>query len=239
MLFSLIFTFLILVFDVQAKSKERSLTTQLLEDYCVSGRPVKDDGTTVDVKFGVTLQYIEDVDIAKQSLTGYYWLNLKWTDEYLSWDNTDGQVLKDIRLRAEDIWLPDIEIYNMLKREDLRTRDTVVVTSDGSVTWIPSYRITSLCTMDTTSYPFDEQTCELKFGSWVYDGLKMNLTLTDDSMDLGTYVSNSDWELVSAAGKRNTVVYECCPEPYLDIGFDIKLRRRTPSGGLSTPSPSL
>ena len=26
---------------------------------------------------------------------------------------------------------------------------------------------------------------------------------------------------------RNEVVYECCPEPYLDITFSIKIRRRT------------
>ena len=26
---------------------------------------------------------------------------------------------------------------------------------------------------------------------------------------------------------RNEVVYECCPEPYLDITFVIKIRRRT------------
>ena len=27
--------------------------------------------------------------------------------------------------------------------------------------------------------------------------------------------------------KRNEVIYECCPEPYLDITFTIKIRRRT------------
>ena len=26
---------------------------------------------------------------------------------------------------------------------------------------------------------------------------------------------------------RNEVIYECCPEPYLDITFIIKIRRRT------------
>ena len=28
-------------------------------------------------------------------------------------------------------------------------------------------------------------------------------------------------------GKRNSIVYECCPEPYVDITFTIKMRRRT------------
>ena len=28
-------------------------------------------------------------------------------------------------------------------------------------------------------------------------------------------------------GKRNNIVYECCPEPYVDITFTINMRRRT------------
>lgn len=28
-------------------------------------------------------------------------------------------------------------------------------------------------------------------------------------------------------GKRNEVYYDCCPEPYLDVTFVIKIRRRT------------
>jgi nicotinic acetylcholine receptor len=27
--------------------------------------------------------------------------------------------------------------------------------------------------------------------------------------------------------KRNEVIYECCPEPYLDITYTIRMRRRT------------
>lgn len=28
-------------------------------------------------------------------------------------------------------------------------------------------------------------------------------------------------------GKKNTIVYQCCPEPYVDITFTIQIRRRT------------
>ena len=28
-------------------------------------------------------------------------------------------------------------------------------------------------------------------------------------------------------GKRNVVIYECCPEPYVDITFTLSIRRRT------------
>ena len=33
--------------------------------------------------------------------------------------------------------------------------------------------------------------------------------------------------LSEVPAKRNEVIYECCPEPYLDITYTIKMRRRT------------
>ena len=65
-------------------------------------------------------------------------------------------------------------------------------------------------------------------GSWTYDGLKMDLRLKqDDGMDISGFVTNKDWELVATTGRRNEVLYECCPEPYLDVTFTVSLRRRT------------
>ena len=37
----------------------------------------------------------------------------------------------------------------------------------------------------------------------------------------------NDVECSGVPAKRNEVIYECCPEPYLDITFIIKIRRRT------------
>ena len=129
----------------------------------------------MDVTLGVTLQSIENVDMSAGSITAYYWLTMEWTDEYLTWNSSWPRNSSDIRLRTEDIWLPDIELYNLNHKENLRDRDSVVVTSTGSVTWIPTYKITSSCKMDMTFYPNDEQTCDLKFGSWTYNGWKLNL----------------------------------------------------------------
>ncbi|XP_062142985.1 acetylcholine receptor subunit alpha-type acr-16 isoform X7 [Drosophila sulfurigaster albostrigata] len=32
---------------------------------------------------------------------------------------------------------------------------------------------------------------------------------------------------IAMPGKKNTIVYQCCPEPYVDITFTIQIRRRT------------
>ena len=38
---------------------------------------------------------------------------------------------------------------------------------------------------------------------------------------------NSEWDLLGVPAVRNEILYECCPEPYLDIKFTVKIRRRT------------
>ena len=66
----------------------------------------------------------------------------------------------------------------------------VVVTSDGTCTYIPpgdtdtdiqlaksvslAGIFMSSCPMDITWFPFDDQDCEMKFGSWTYNGFKVH-----------------------------------------------------------------
>ena len=44
--------------------------------------------------------------------------------------------------------------------------------------------------------------------------------------DLTNYVKNGEWELEGIKTKRNSIIYGCCPEPYYDITYTLKLRRQ-------------
>lgn len=52
----------------------------------------------------------------------------------------------------------------------------------------------STCNVDVRWFPFDIQKCELKFGSWTYDGWLLDLQMTD--ADISGYMPNGEWDLI-------------------------------------------
>uniref|UniRef100_A0A8R1E9W6 Uncharacterized protein n=1 Tax=Caenorhabditis japonica TaxID=281687 RepID=A0A8R1E9W6_CAEJA len=88
------------------------------------------------------------------------------------------------------------------------------------------------CKMDITLFPFDEQICFMKFGSWTYHGFALDLRLEapkedEASADLSTYITNGEWHLIRAPAAREEKFYKCCKEPYPTVKFYLHLRRRT------------
>lgn len=98
---------------------------------------------------------------------------------------------------------------------------------DGRSQWWAPTEIKSICHIDIAYFPFDHQTCYLKFGSWTHTTANLNLTMTRrGTADLSMYLVNGEWELRGVPGKRNVVNYSCCENPFVDITYKILLKRR-------------
>ena len=50
-----------------------------------------------------------------------------------------------------------------------------MVQSDDTVFWPPIVKYRSTCNIDITFFPFDDQKCKLKLGSWAYDGFQLSV----------------------------------------------------------------
>ena len=50
-----------------------------------------------------------------------------------------------------------------------------------------------------------------------------------DEIDLSTFVTNYEWDLLKTKSTRNEIIYECCPEPYFDITYILYLSRKPQS----------
>lgn len=65
----------------------------------------------------------------------------------------------------------------------------VVVKHNGSCLYVPPGIFKSTCKIDITWFPFDDQHCDMKFGSWTYDGnqVQANLQEKDNTHDFHSY----------------------------------------------------
>ena len=57
------------------------------------------------------------------------------------------------------------------------TRTKAVITNEGLVSLNVPTIIESSCKIQVDNYPFDQQDCELKFGSWTYTAAGIALVL--------------------------------------------------------------
>ncbi|GIY00583.1 acetylcholine receptor subunit alpha-like 1 [Caerostris darwini] len=89
----------------------------------------------------------------------------------MRWDPDDYGGVTKLHVPAELIWLPDIVLYNNADGNyEVTIMTKAILHFDGMVHWKPPAIYKSSCLMDVEYFPFDEQTCFMKFGSWTYDG---------------------------------------------------------------------
>ncbi|XP_064608817.1 neuronal acetylcholine receptor subunit alpha-7-like [Liolophura sinensis] len=244
-----IVTFLLLLFGkVTHQGKyTRLLLKHLFEDqpYNVLERPVVDESSSVNVTFGLTLQQIIDVDEKRQViLTNVWleldeknqilyasiWLDMTWRDPNLMWNAAEFNNISELRVPIKKIWRPDILMYNSADdRFDGTFPVNAILFSTGDINWIPPGMFKSTCKINILWFPFDEQSCDLKFGSWTYASVALDLVIKDPrGGDTQSFIRNGEWDLIDVPVKRNTRVYACCPDKdYPDITFTVRIRRRT------------
>uniref|UniRef100_H3C634 Neuronal acetylcholine receptor subunit alpha-7 n=1 Tax=Tetraodon nigroviridis TaxID=99883 RepID=H3C634_TETNG len=205
---------------------QRTLLKNLLKDYNRMERPVANDSQPLTVVFTLSLIQIMDVDEKNQILTTNIWLRMSWFDHYLQWNQSEHPGVKNLRFTTDQIWTPDILLYNSADDDfDSTFKTNVLVNSSGYAEYQPPGIFMSTCNVDVRWFPFDIQRCELKFGSWTYDGWLLDLQM--NNADISGYMPNGEWDLIGVPGTRSEVFYDCCQEPYPAVTFVVAIRRRT------------
>ncbi|XP_055682663.1 acetylcholine receptor subunit alpha-like [Lutzomyia longipalpis] len=170
-------------------------------------------------------------------MTTNLWVEQTWYDYKLKWEPREYGGVEMLHVPSDHIWRPDIVLYNNADGNfevTLATKATLNYT--GRVEWRPPAIYKSSCEIDVEYFPFDEQTCVMKFGSWTYDGFQVDLRHIDESngtnvvevgIDLTEFYTSVEWDILEVPAIRNEKFYTCCDEPYLDITFNITMRRKT------------
>ncbi|KAF1747722.1 hypothetical protein GCK72_024188 [Caenorhabditis remanei] len=229
--------FFIAFIDVFECSKaENKLYRDILSGYLKLARPVRYPRNVLKVHMKVFLQQILNLDGQNQIIEVNAWLKYVWMDYRLQWDPLQYDNITSIRFAGGEnqIWRPDILLYNSASEDfDSSFKSNEVVYNTGEVNWIPPGIFRASCKMDITYFPFDDQVCYLKFGSWTYHGLALDLSIVAEededefSIDLSTYTPSGEWHLTKAPAVKDVKFNSCCKEPYSTVTFYMFLRRRT------------
>ncbi len=102
----------------------------------------------------------------------------------------------------------------------------VVIRHDGQIVWDSPAITKSSCKVDVSFFPFDAQQCRFTYGSWTYNGNQLDILNAMESADLADLVENVEWEVLGMPAKKNIILYGCCADPYPDVTYTLKLKRR-------------
>ncbi|XP_052121624.1 acetylcholine receptor subunit alpha-like isoform X1 [Frankliniella occidentalis] len=228
---------LALVSSCSGNPDAKRLYDDLLSNYNKLVRPVVNVTDALTVRIKLKLSQLIDVNLKNQIMTTNLWVEQSWDDYKLKWDPREYGGVEMLHVPSDHIWRPDIVLYNNADGNfevTLATKATLNYT--GRVEWKPPAIYKSSCEIDVEYFPFDEQTCVMKFGSWTYDGFQVDLrhidevrgsSVVDIGVDLSEFYTSVEWDILEVPAVRNEKFYTCCDEPYLDITFNITMRRKT------------
>ena len=186
-----------------------------------NARPVMEGQSAVTVEYGMSLIDILDMD-ENDVATLVLWENYEWKDPTLAWNRSQyPSNPQSIRVDLDNIWHPDIMPFNLIDSDETLRETHAVVYSGGTVSYVAPIKRKIHCSQDEEAY-----LCTQKLGSWTYDGSQLNVQLSwKEDIDTSIYRANPHLELLETSAKRNVNLYECCPEPWISLTFEIKLRK--------------
>merc|ERR1711936_725206 len=238
---------LLLNIGVESNPHAKRLYDDLLHDYNRLIRPVPNFTETLTAKLGLKLSQLIDVDLKNQVMTTNVWVDQKWNDYKLKWNPNDYGGVKTLYVPSERIWLPDIVLYNNADgKYEVRLMTKAELKFTGDVKWTPPAIYKSSCEINVEWFPFDEQNCDMKFGSWTYDAKQVGLkhmnqqsgnNVVEIGIDLTEFYLSVEWDILDVPATKNVESFnpemdeneESAEEEKLltDITFILTMRRKT------------
>ncbi|GLH06988.1 Uncharacterized protein, isoform D [Gryllus bimaculatus] len=154
---------------------EKRLLNALLGPYNTLERPVANESEPLEVKFGLTLQQIIDVE---------------WVDYNLRWNETEFGGVKDLRITPNKIWRPDILMYNSIIKdifEGITNEDTLLQTSPRH--WMFNFQ----CKPQLFFFPINVHFFCIIIATCDTLDLVLN---SEGGGDLTNFITNGEWYLL-------------------------------------------
>ncbi|CAC5422084.1 CHRNA7 [Mytilus coruscus] len=185
--------------NTETLNDSKRLYEKLLTGYKKQLFPLENSTKPLEVGLSLWLKMINDFNDVNEVLTIVVALRMNWTDPSLRWNPKDYGNTDTLRIPSADIWIPWVYVLNSVDTFEPIGKDATflaLICSNGSVTDAPGAIIKSNCPTDMSKFPFDVQTCTLKFIMWSA-GPAFKLTSNSDELLMDFFIPNAHWNLVN------------------------------------------
>ncbi|XP_069961493.1 neuronal acetylcholine receptor subunit alpha-9-II-like [Cherax quadricarinatus] len=100
----------------------------------------------------------------------------------------------------------------------------VIINHNGTCKLQSHAVFTSVCNVDIQWFPFDQQRCDMTFGSWTSDSHQMKLVPGPN--DISRFTQNQEFFLENFYSNEKNYSNPCCQTPFSMVVYDIQLQRR-------------
>ncbi|KAK6311096.1 hypothetical protein J4Q44_G00191510 [Coregonus suidteri] len=207
---------LIFTTAVAGVNLEGELFKDLMRGYNKNVRPMEKSGDITQVTVKMTLTNLISLNEKEEALTTSVWIEMKWCDYRLRWDQPPrsalyGNLTSEMRIPSKSIWLPDIILENNVDGKfEIAMYCNALVSPGGCVYWLPPAIYRSACSITVNYFPFDWQNCTMVFRSQTYNANEIELVLTEEDnqpvewvvIDPEAFTENGEWIIKHRPAKK-------------------------------------
>lgn len=195
------------------------LRNDILSSYDKDVVPATDQSQPLTIETRFYLVNIALFEETSETISIIAAIELKWKDGGIFWQPVNYGNKRRLKLKQGNIWTPPIMLLNSI--DELRPFEgdyefMATLQWNGTVAWGPGGVLNAKCTVDISKFPFDTQTCVLRFGTWGLGTEDVILVTSPygEPLDLSFYTPNANWKLESY--RANTVAD-------FNIGYNVLL----------------
>ena len=180
-------------------------------------RPVLDFHDSVNTTFSIKINSLEFFKQPEEKIKFNVELDLYWRDQFLRWNPERFNNVTSINVSPDNIWMPDIELYNSGAFPELWTKELdATLDHRGNIYLSIPVLLTFSCNLELERFPFDSQTCSMSFGSWKFSKNYLDIRVINETKmqrDIIEYEGfyHNEWDIVNVDGITEDIEYLCCP----------------------------
>jgi hypothetical protein len=200
-----------------------NLHMSLFTGYNKNVRPIMDQSLTIDVKVFMFIKSIKEFDEVDEKFSFVAALQLHWMDEKLRWDKKLNGGIEQITVSYDDVWVPELTLSSPSSKGTTigKSSDRIRVNDWGETEWMPAGLIESTCNVNAKKFPFDTQSCDIKFMSLGYKSNEVNLVAGVPYVMFNVYSPHALWDVTGSEVKTTLLG----SDHEVEITFTLQLKR--------------